>query len=305
MPPATETDYGRFANRLKTARHVAATAPAGSAARWELLRAFQEEWGYEPTGGERREREEPDAHKEYVTGLRPDATPGDEPGAESEPDDVDRRLPIPPALNEWWDLPFNSFADRRRLYWTNPVRPPTIRPDPTGYGVADGLPRDNPFTGPDEDPRVCVLMTEDQFCNEWGYPAARAHLTDPPVLVTVEDGEWTLQSHSVSEFFLHLAAVRLPAHYGWTVEDPDLSPEAMTRLRELLRPTGLLPWRELGAHTEILGGPDVLAYHDTGYGDTELAVHGRTEAALHHLAAALGTDWSNEITEPLAHDSKP
>ncbi|MBC2878793.1 MULTISPECIES: hypothetical protein [Streptomyces] len=299
----TEIDYGRFAERLEAARRVAATEPAGSAARWELLRAFQEEWGYEPTGGARWERDEPDAHKEYVTGLRPAAPEGD--GTDAEPDDVDRSLPIPAALDEWWDLPFNSFADRWRLYWTNPVWPPTVRPDPTGYGVADGLPRDNPFTGPDEDPRVCVLMAEDQFCNEWGYPAARAHLVDPPVLVTVEDREWTLQSHSVSEFFLALAAVRLPDHYGWTVEEPELTPEAMARLREVLRPMGLLPWRELGAHTEFLGGPDVIAQHNTGYGDTELAFYGRTEAALHRLAAALGTDWSEEIAEPESHHEEP
>ncbi|WP_171170674.1 hypothetical protein [Streptomyces sp. I05A-00742] len=291
MTEAIEIDYSRFQERLEAAGNARDTTE-----RWALLREFQEEWGYEPTGGARWERDEPDAHKEYVAGL---ASP------DAEPEDVDRSLPIPAALDEWWDLPFNSFADRCELYWTNPVRPPTVRPDPTGYGIADGLPPGNPFVGPDEDPRVCVLMAENQYCNEWGYPAARAHLADPPVLVTVADGEWVLQSRSVSEFFLHLAAARLPAHYGWTVEDPALSPEAMTRLRRTLRPMGLLPWRELGSHTEFLGGPDVIACHNTGYGDTELVVYGRTEEALRRLADTLGTDWSAEITEPESHHEEP
>ncbi|WP_424890117.1 hypothetical protein [Streptomyces sp. XH2] len=307
----TEIDYGCFHEWLEEARSAAADGGAdggaeGGAARWDLLRRFQREWGYEPTGGPRWEREEPDAHMEYVSGLREaglsDAPAGDAPG------DVDASLAIPAALDEWWDLPFNSFADRAELYETNPVRPPTVRPDPTGYGVSGALPKANPFVGPDEDLRVCVFMAENQYCNEWGYPAARSGLTDPPVLVSArdEDGQeaWLLQSRSVSEFFLHLAVTRLPAHYGWTVEEGEAGPQLVAGLRENLRPLGLLPWRELGARTEFFGGPDVIVAHNTGHGDSELVAYGRTEQALQRLAEKLGADWSEWICEPESDDEE-
>ncbi|MEU5052073.1 hypothetical protein [Streptomyces sp. NPDC021096] len=298
----TEIDYGRFHQWLHEARSASTGRTVEGDARWELLRRFQQEWGYEPVGAQRWEREEPDAHKEYVSGLKAelcDAAVDDGPG------DVDRSLAIPAALDQWWDLPFNSFADRAELYETNPVWPPTVRPDPTGYGVCDGLPRENVFVGPDEDLRVCVFMAENQYCNEWGYPAARSHLADPPVLVSARDDDekpaWLLQSHSVSEFFLHLAVTRLPAHYGWTVEEGDLGPQEVARLRERLRPMGLLPWRELGARTEFFGGPDVIVAHNTGYGDFGLVAYGRTEQALRRLAGTLGVDWSEWICEPESH----
>ncbi|MFC5148869.1 hypothetical protein [Streptomyces aureoversilis] len=301
----TEIDYGQFHEWLQQARSAAEGGTAGTAGtdvRWELLRRFQESWGYEPTGGERWEREEPDAHKTYVSGLK--AGSSDAP-VDDEPCDVDPSLAIPAALDEWWGLPFNSFADRWRLYWTNPVWPPTVRPDPTGYGIAGGLPPENPFTGPSEDLRVCVFMAEDQYCNEWGYPAARSHLADPPVLVSAQDDDgqegWVLQSRSLSEFFVLLAVTRLPAHYGWTVEEGSIDPGVLARLREKLRPMGLLPWRELGARTEFFGGPDVIVAHDTGYGDFELVAYGRTEQALERLAETLGVDWSESICEPESH----
>ncbi len=142
------------------------------------------------------------------------------------------------------------------------VWPPTIRPDPSGYGASDGLPSGNPFVGPGDDRRVCVFTAENQYCNEWGYPAAHAHLADPQVLVSGLDEEhepvWLLQSHSVSEFLLQLAVTRLPADYGYIVEDNEVDPEVVTRLRAHLRPMGFLPWREPGAHTEYFGGLEVI-----------------------------------------------
>ncbi len=298
----TEIDYGRFHQWLHEARSASTGRTVEGDARWELLRRFQQEWGYESAGAQRWEREEADAHKEYVSGLKAelcDAVVDDGCG------DVDRWLAIPAALEQWWDLPFNSFAERAELYETNPVWPPTVRPDPTGYGVCDGLSRENVFVGPEEDLRVCVFMAENQYCNEWGYPAARSHLADPPVLVSARDDDerpaWLLQSHSVSEFFLHLAVTRLPAHYGWTVEEGDLGPQDVARLRERLRPMGLLPWRELGARTEFFGGPDVIVAHNTGYGDFGLVAYGRTEQALRRLAGTLGVDWSGWICEPESH----
>ncbi|MEV4505653.1 hypothetical protein [Streptomyces klenkii] len=293
----TEIDYGRFHEWLEEARSAAAGGSTdGGAARWDLLRRFQQEWGYEPAGGPGREREEADGHTES------DAL------VDEEADDVDSSLAIPAALDQWWALPYNSFTDRAELYETNPVRPPTVRPDPTGYGVSGALPQVNPFVGPDEDLRVCVFMAENQYCNEWGYPAARSGLADPPVLVSARDDDgqeaWLLQSRSVSEFFLHLAVARLPAHYGWTVEEGVVSPQVVAGLREHLRPLGLLPWRELGARTEFFGGPDVIVAHNTGYGDSELVAYGRTERALQRLAERLGVDWSEWICAPESHDEE-
>ncbi|MFJ8017356.1 hypothetical protein [Streptomyces sp. NPDC096339] len=291
----TEIDYGRFQELLEQARGAAATGAVGSDARWELLRRFQEEWGYRPSSGGRRQRDAPDEHKQYVFNLKAAASAGP---TDDEPDDVDRSLAVPAALDEWWDLPFNSLADRWEAYETNPVWPPTIRPDPSGYGVSGGLPSGNPFVGPGDDRRVCVFMAENQYCNEWGYPAAHAHLADPPVLVSGVDEEyepvWVLQSHSVSEFVLQLAVTRLPADYGYIVEEDEVDPEVVTRLRAHLRPMGFLPWRELGAHTEYFGGLDVIVAYNTGEGDFPLAAYGRTEKALDRLAGALGLDWAEE-----------
>ncbi|WFB05660.1 hypothetical protein LRS74_00500 [Streptomyces sp. LX-29] len=290
----TEIDYGRFHERLEQARGASVSGAAVAGGRWELLRAFQEEWGYRPTDGNRWEPEMPDAHKAYVSALKTAAEDSAATGSE----DVDRSLAIPAALDEWWDLPFNSFADRPEVYETNPVWPPTVRPDPTGYGVSGGLPDGNPFTGPGEDLRVCVFMAENQYCNEWGYPAAHAHLADPQVLVSGVDEEgkpaWVPQSHSISEFLLQLAVTRLPADFGSIVEETEVAPEVVDRLRSALRPMGFLPWLELGAHTEYFGGLDVIVAHNTGYGDFELAAYGRTERALERLADTLGLDWSEE-----------
>ncbi|MFH8798942.1 hypothetical protein ACH4F6_04970 [Streptomyces sp. NPDC017936] len=273
----TEIDYGLFADRLEHARRE------GTAARWELLRSFQTEWGYRPSG---RQRAADGPDEEQLEG-------------------VDPSLPVPAALSEWWNLPYNSFVDRPRWYWTNPEWPPTVRPDPSGYGPAQGLPRDNPFVGADEDLRVCVFMAEYEYCNEWGYPAARSALADPPVLVAAQDDDgadgWQPQSPSVSEFFLHLAVSRLPATLGWTacLNGPTERTEAL--LRERLTPTGLLPWRELGSRTEYFGGPDVLVGRDTGWGDWDLVAYGRSGRALERLADTLGVTWSEGIGEPEDH----
>ncbi|WP_329242433.1 hypothetical protein OG417_44075 [Actinoallomurus sp. NBC_01490] len=301
-------DYGRFAERLRQvmprwadrdrmspeefAAHLADTGP-----RWELLRAFQEEWGYEPPGGEPRwPRWSEDEHRAYVRRLKEEAT-----GEEEETfADVDLTLPIPAALDEWWDLPFNSFTYRPRLYWTNPVWPPTVRPDPTGYGVSDGLPPDNPFVGPDADHRVCVFKAEYEYCNEWGYLAAEAGQADPRVMVSTGEG-WVPQSGSVSEFFLQLALMRLPSYYGWTVRLYEAEPDVERRVQQNFPAMGLLPWRELGNRTVVYGAPDAIVYLDgEGYADFGFVVHARSRAALEGVARTLGVDWSEEIESPRA-----
>ncbi|GLY73445.1 WD40 repeat domain-containing protein [Actinoallomurus iriomotensis] len=306
-------DYGRFAERLRQvmprwedrdrmsseefAAHLADTGP-----RWELLRAFQEEWGYEPPGGEPRwPRWSEDEHRAYVRRLKEETT-GEEEDALA---GVDLALPIPAALDEWWDLPFNSFTYRPRLYWTNPEWPPTVRPDPTGYGASDGLPPDNPFVGPAADHRVCVFKAEYQYCNEWGYLAAEAAQADPRVVVSTEDG-WVVQSGSISEFFLQLALMRLPGHFGWTVRLYEAGPDVEERVRENFPAMGLPPWRELGSRTIAYGAPDAIVYLDGGgYADFGLVVHARSRTALEEVARTLGVDWSEEIESPEADRPEP
>jgi hypothetical protein len=278
-------DYGRFSERL-----------ARPAQRWELLREFQQEWGYEPSDGPRWSRWTGDEHREYVAALRSEVLGVPDSGPLA---GVDLALAVPKALDEWWDLPFNSFTDRFSCYETNPVWPPTVRPDPSGYGVSDGLPGDSPFLEPGQDRRVCVFMAENQYCNEWGYPAAWAAQDDPAVLVSAldEDGKeaWLPQSRSISEFFVQLAATRLPAHYGWTVWDEP--PGLVERMRGTLPSMGFLPWRELGAHGEFFGGPDTIVYHNVGDGG-EFTAYGRSHEALERLGHTLGVDWSESICEP-------
>ncbi|WP_344283506.1 hypothetical protein [Actinomadura napierensis] len=238
-------DYGRFADRL---------APPHP--RWDLLRQFQDEWGYQvPAGAVPWPKWSESEHRAYVRALKEGWT-----GEEEDPfEGVDLALPIPAALDEWWDLPFNSFTYSPRLYWTNPEYPPTLRPDPSGYGVAEGLPEANPFVEPGGDLRLCVFKAEYQYCNEWGYLACEAGQDDPRVLVSVDEDEWVLQARSISEFFVLLAAVRLPSHFGWSVQlvDGDFAdgPPPRDRIEAAYRPMGFQNWRELGADTALFGGP--------------------------------------------------
>ncbi|MER6026187.1 hypothetical protein [Streptomyces sp. NPDC001851] len=307
-------DYGRFAERLKSvmprwderdrmspdefAAHLADTAP-----RWELLRRFQEEWGYEvPEDAVPWQRWSESEHRQYLRRLKGEA-------ADEEGDDpfesVDLSLPIPAALDEWWELPYNSFTHSPRLYWTNPEYPPTVRPDPGGYGVAGGLPDDTTLVPAGADRRVCVFQAEYEYCNEWGYPAAEAGLPDPRVLVSDSEEGWVLQAGSVSEFFLQLAVQRLPSHYGWTVYGDDDTERIVAWVKEELPTLGFQPWRELGQHITVYGAPDALVYHDTGYGDFELIVHGRTPEALKTLGARMGLDWSGRIRTPSSVEEAP
>ncbi|MFD7713837.1 WD40 repeat domain-containing protein [Streptomyces sp. NPDC059786] len=292
-------DYGQFARRLQDQQ---------GRSRWELLDAVQREWGYEDPGGE------PVASRW---------------GGENSAYGIDESLPVPEALAEWWDTPVNSFSFRPRLYWTHTQWPPSIWVDEYGEreaddddndaegaassdpARADGLPRDNPFLPPDApDRRICVFMSEYQYCNQWGYLAAEAAHSDPRVLVSTGSG-WQLQSRSLSEFFLQLALERLPGHYGWTlkVRRADLkdAPEVLERLTASYGELGLLPWQELGCDALMYGGPDALITHGRGPGaDFALVIHGRTREALLHVVETLGIVCADkdivppgEVPEPL------
>lgn len=293
-------DYGQFHERLDRARQ--ASAAGDSAGRWQLLREFQEEWGYQPSPDAKRwERWEPDEHREYIQALKSEHLgvmddDGPFPG-------VDLSLPIPRALDEWWDLPFNSFADRYRLYFTHPIWPPTVIPDPSGYVPGDALPDDSPYARPGKESRVCAFTAEYEYCNIWGYPAALAHEDDPVALISAVDDDdkpaWLLQAHSISEFFLLLAVNRLLPHFAWTVEVYETEPALLDRIGADLTPLGFEPYREMGAHTLYYGGPDLIVCHETGQADIPpVTAYGRTPEALRAFADAVGVDWSDEISEP-------
>ncbi|MFF0204263.1 WD40 repeat domain-containing protein [Streptomyces sp. NPDC005017] len=294
-------DYGQFAERLKRQR---------GKGRWELLDAVQREWGYEDPGGE------PTASRW---------------GGENSSYGIDESLDIPEALAEWWDSPVNSFSFRPRLYWTHTQWPPTIWVDEYGErddvqeleededevetfldpARADGLPKDHPLLPPDvTDRRICVFMSEYQYCNQWAYLAAEASHPDPRVLVSTGGG-WQLQSRSLSEFFLQLALERLPRTYGWTLKvrraDVEADPAILERLTSSYRELGLLPWQEMGCDALMYGGPDALVVHGRGRGaDFALVMQGRTREALLQVLETLGITFTDkdiqgpsEVPEPL------
>ncbi|MEV8319200.1 hypothetical protein AB0Q95_34085 [Streptomyces sp. NPDC059900] len=257
-------DYGQFADRL---RHQQGRA------RWSLLDEVQREWGYVDPGGE-------PGHSRW--------------GGENKEHGIDWDLPVPLALNEWWDSPLNSFAFDPRLYWVHTQWPPTISDldaDPAG-----GL------VGPDDDDRVCVFMSEYHYAHEWGYLAAEAELPDPRVLVSV-GGRWVVQSRSLSEFLMQLAFERMPAHYGWTLrfgrETVDADPQIVRRLESSYRELGLLPWQEMGTDALSYGAPDAVIRHGRGPGaDFKIVINARTRAALLDVAATLGVEWTDKDIRP-------
>lgn len=292
-------DYGQFAERLRNQQ---------GRPRWELLDAVQREWGYEDPGGE------PVASRW---------------GGENSDYGIDWSLPVPDALSEWWDSPVNSFSFRPRLYWTHTQWPPSIWVDEyrdrdadedlddedeeasLDPARADGLPPDSPLLPTEAtDRRICVFMSEYQYCNQWGYLAAEASHEDPQVLVST-GSDWQPQSRSLSEFLLQLALQRLPGVFGWTLKvrraDVAEDPEVLRRLTDSYREIGLLPWQELGSDSLMYGGPDVLISHGRGPGaDFALVIHGRTRQALLQAAQTLGVACTDEdakapseVPEPL------
>ncbi|RSN60268.1 hypothetical protein [Actinomadura sp. WAC 06369] len=286
-------DYARFADRLAAPRD-----------RWDLLREVQDEWGYEPPAdGPVWLKWDEAEHAAYVRHLRGELTGEDADRFAG----VDPALPVPKALDEWWELPFNSFTRSPRLYWTHPEYPPTVRPDPSGHGVAGGLPAGNPFVGPGDDVRVCVFMAEYEYCNEWGYLAAEAGQDDPRVLVTVDDDTWVPQARSISEFFVQLAVQRIPHYRGWLLQmsEDDFAGDApfIERLQASYRPMGFEPWRELEACTTAYGGPDVIVLHDTGMRDYSVEIAARTRDALVRAAAVLGRDLADGDIRPPKGDA--
>ncbi|WP_026412182.1 hypothetical protein [Actinomadura oligospora] len=276
-------DYGTFAERLKAAPD-----------RWDVLREFHEEWGYEvEPGSSRRDRWSGDEYEKYLLALdgKADGYRG-----------VDLALPVPAALDEWWELPCNSFTHDSRLYWTTALYPPAVRPEQAGWEVVAPIPDDSDLVAPDDDHRVVVFMVDDDCCTFWGYPAADAHEPDPRVLVSVrkDEGELALQARSVSEFFLQLAVQRLPPALGWTVpisqEDftsSDEMAELVARIEAGLPTLGFEPWRELGQDGTVYGGPDVLAHlaTDPRHG---ILLSGRTSQALLDLSARLGLERTED-----------
>ncbi|MEV4252863.1 hypothetical protein AB0J52_06805 [Spirillospora sp. NPDC049652] len=236
-------------------------AGAAERGRWDLLREVQRELGYEEPGGE-----------PLIT--RRGEAPGFEPG-----DDV------PAALVQWWDWHGNSFTYRPRLYWTHPHWPPSA-PEAAG----------NP-----SDDEIRVIMSKYQYVHQWGYRASEAEQwPDPPVWVNTSEG-WTVQSGSISEFFLQLAVERLPAHFWWTmrVARDRVDGAMVDRLRANYQEMGLPAWREMATDSLSYGGPDVIIRHGRGPGaDYALVVHARTRDGLLQALGSLGAEWTDKDVQP-------
>lgn len=278
-------DYGTFAERLSSAT-----------SRWDLLREFQEEWGYVvKPGSPRWNRWSEDKHGKSVLAL----------GGTDEFEGVDPTLPIPATLDEWWELPCNTITQDDRPEWMHPwiqpVYPPTARAEPLEDGDMGPIPDDSDLVAPDADHRVCVFMIEGVYCVEWGYPAAEAHERDPRVLASVgwDEREWVLQARSLSEFFLQLAVQRLPIALGWSTQiyqedvvDGDTD-ELVAKIKAELPALGFEPWRELGQDTIVHGGPDVLVHLAKGESGG-IFLSGRTPQALLDLIARLGLERTED-----------
>jgi hypothetical protein len=143
-------------------------------------------------------------------------------------------------------------------------------------------------------------MAEYQYCNEWAYRSADARLSDPPVMVAVSRDEWVEQAPSISEFFLHMALMRVVLAFGWTAVPAEESEELKDHIRATMPELGLLPWRELQSWTVLHGGPDVVVHIDRDdEADFPILAVGRTREALERLVAGLPGEWS--LTAP----SKP
>ncbi|MFG2497797.1 hypothetical protein ACGFSB_06210 [Streptomyces sp. NPDC048441] len=257
-------DYGQFADRLERQQ---------GRSRWSLLDEVQREWGYVDPGGE-------PGHSRW--------------GGENGEHGVDWDLPVPQALNEWWDSPLNSFAFNPRLYWVHTQWPPAI-------SELD-VDADSVLTEPGGDHRVCVFMSEYHYAHEWGYLAAEAELPDPRVVVSV-DGRWVVQSRSLSEFLMQLAFERMPAHYGWTLrfgrDTVDADPGIVRRLEASYPELGLLPWQEDGTDALSYGAPDAVVRHGRGPGaDFKIVINARTRAALLDVARTLGLEWTDKDIRP-------
>jgi hypothetical protein len=280
-------DYGQFHHRL-----AAATDRYG---RWQLLREFQREWRVKLSGAEAFEWVE--EARERLDEMRDNPQLRAELADDDDFDDVDLDLPIPAAVDEWWDLDFNSFVVQPRLYWTHPAYPPMVRPDPSGFSGVGGLQADHPVLGGQRDTRVCVFMYEYQECNSWGYLAAHADQPDPAAFVAVARDRWEVQSRSVSEFFLQLAVIRIPRATGWTTSATLSGGDVPAVLRAAgYEPLGFLPWLELAAHTTAYGAPDTIVFHNAG-NEPELYACARSRGALDRLPTATGITWS-EPTPP-------
>ncbi|MWA14662.1 WD40 repeat domain-containing protein [Streptomyces sp. BA2] len=263
-------DYGQFAERLERQQKCS---------RWSLLEEVQREWGYEDPGGE-------PGHSRW--------------GGENKRHGIDWALPIPQALNEWWDSPLNSFAFNPRLYWVHTQWPPKISELDADTHVAATHPADT---------RVCVFMSEYHYAHEWGYLAAEAELPDPRVFVSI-GGEWVEQSRSLSEFLMQLAFERMPAHYGWTLrfgrDTVDADPEVVRRLESSYRELGLLPWQGMGTDALSYGAPDAVIRHGRGPGaDFKIVINARTREALLDVARTLGLEWTDKDIRPPAEVPPP
>ncbi|NUR29031.1 MAG: hypothetical protein HOV83_24850 [Catenulispora sp.] len=306
-------DYTGFAGRL--------AACPDRAARWDLLREVQREWGFVGAGNvwappEPVDDDFEDLDDEFV-------------GFDEADDDHGYAAVVPAAVDEWFAMPENSFQQAPRLYWTHPMDRPCRWPNAREVfalrqrGVAqEAVP---PYYG--------LFMSEYEACFAWGYREAEAAVDDDPAVYVLNSartiGELAedladggddpdhqrLVARSVTEWALAFALTHIPfaARYllSRLADEPEavdpglfdqaavgqhcikqfgsLTDEQRASVAAEYPELGLLPWTDFGGG-HLRGGPDVILREwregDLIDSDYELCIAARTPEAM---AAALST----------------
>ncbi|GAA1990972.1 hypothetical protein [Catenulispora subtropica] len=311
-------DYTGFADRL--------AACPDRAARWDLLRDVQREWGFVGAGNVWTPRTEP------VTETFEDLYDEFE-GFDEADDDHGYAAVVPAAVNEYFAMAENSFRQAPRLYWTHPMDRPCRWPTARDvfrlrkHGIAEAsIP---PFHG--------EFMSEYEACFSWGYRESEAAADDdPPVYVLnssrltgeliedlaegPDDPENQLRvARSVTEWALAFVLTRLPFSSQYLLGkledepnavDPSLFDHAAVarhrvkdigalteRQRSVLESSfpelGLLFWHDAGGG-RLRGGRDVILRQwkdgDLFGSDYELSIAARTPEAMDAALATIGLE---------------
>lgn len=312
---AAMIDYRGFSDRLASC--------SDRAARWQLLREVQREWGF--VGATNVWAPRTDLDSEDWEDLDDGFEDSDFDEAD---DDHGYATVVPAALTEWLALPENSFRQAPRLFGTHPMDPPcrwlTAR---TAAALrkrgleAEALP---PFYG--------EFVGEYEGCFSWAYRESEAAADDdPPVYILnssrpigelaedFADGgddpeNQRLVARSVTEWALAFVLTRVPFESRYRLESLAENPEAVDpalfdraaveqhrvrgfgeltgqqreRLDASYPELGLLPWQDSGGG-HLRGGPDVILrqWKEGDFMDSnyELCIAARTPEAM---AAALG-----------------
>jgi hypothetical protein len=203
---------------------------------------------------------------------------------------------LPIALREWYQLPFNPFFLKPRLFSTHLVYPKNITVWPKG-DATNGL---------------VVFMQEYELCCEWAFLVRDAHLPDPPFYYgNTEDKtlaeKWQSQSPTFSGFFMQLLMMR-SVFFGrlYAAVKKQVNEAVWTKVAEEFTDLGFPVWLEYGKSCRLLGGQDCLlaVRSDPPWGRiADLYLAARTGEALDQVTEILGLEWGC-VEDPRKKKSK-